>query len=271
MSDSASAGRGEARADGEGRRRHRAAVRAHGELGDFLPAGRRGRWFVHEFDVEPAVKDVVEAVGVPHPEVGALLVDGCPAGFEHRVGDGASIEVFPRGAVPRTARPAGPPPPSELRFVLDVHLGRLARWLRLVGFDAWYRPDADDRELAARSASEGRILLTRDRELLKRSEVAHGSWVRHTDPDEQVVEVLGRFGGGTAARPLAPFTRCMACSGRLEAVEKREVEGELEPGTRAAHEEFRRCRGCGRIYWPGAHHRRLAALVDEVQRRLRVG
>jgi uncharacterized protein with PIN domain len=155
----------------------------------------------------------------------------------------------------------GPPPQAEPRFVLDGHLGRLARHLRMLGFDTWYRPDAGDAELAAVSHDEDRILLTRDRGLLRRGIVVRGRLVRSDRPSEQLREVVARYGLAASARP---FTRCVRCGESLEAVAREEVLDRLEPLTKRYYDAFARCRGCGRIYWAGSHHARMSRIVESV-------
>ena len=222
-------------------------LRFYAELNDFLPSHRRHRSFEHTLVHPAAVKDVIESLAVPHTEVDLVIVNGESVGFDHVVGDGDRVAVYPVfesidiGPV-LEVRPA---PLRDTRFVADVHLGRLARHLRLLGFDTWYRNDAGDDELARVSVDERRILLTRDRGLLKRSAVTHGSWLRSTDAEEQAVEVVRRFDLG---RRLRPFSRCLVCNTAVEAVGP----------------ALNRCPGCGRLYWPGSHHERLAVLVDRI-------
>jgi uncharacterized protein len=240
-----------------------AEFRFYGALNDFLPAFRRRRTLVHRFADRPAVKDGIEALGVPHPEVALLTVNGTIAPFEHRICDGDRVAVYPtfrRLDVP-AASLASPPPAGVPRFVLDVHLRRLALHLRLLGLDALWREDADDPELAATSAAEGRILLTRDLGLLKRAVVRHGAFVRATSPPEQLHEIADRFSLEQHARP---FTRCMRCNGDIRDADPEEVRGLLEEGTRSSHDVFRLCTGCGRAYWRGAHFGRLCRLVRSV-------
>jgi hypothetical protein len=215
------------------------------------------------------VKDVVEAAGIPHTEIDLLLVDGEPVDLAHRPPAGARLAVFP----PFTALDGPPlgglraPRPDPARFVVDVNLGRLARLLRLVGFDVRYDPQLDDEELAAIAVAEDRILLTRDRRLLTRRNVVHGAFVRVDRPGDQIVEVLRRFDLGAA---LAPFTRCLRCGGPLDAAAKADVLDRLEPLTRRHYDEFARCASCGQVYWQGSHHRRLDTLVRDVVARVGV-
>lgn len=198
---------------------------------------------------------VVESLGVPLPEVGGLTVGGRPVEPSHRPRAGDVVEVH------EVRRPQPLPDGEPPRFLLDVHLGALARRLRLVGADTAYRNDLDDPALVERANAQRRVLLTRDRGLLRRRALWCGAFVRGSRPDEQLTDVLDRF-----APPLAPWTRCTACNGMLAPVAKREIEHRLDPGTRRTQERFTRCRDCGRVYWPGAHHRRLEEVVAAAAR-----
>jgi len=191
--------------------------RFYEELGDFLAPARRKRSFLHAFDGTPSVKDRIESLGVPHTEVDLILVDGQPVPFSHRLLGGERVAVYPMferfelGPANRL-RPA---PLREPRFVLDVHLGRLASYLRLLGFDTLYRNDYEDDELERISRAEHRILLSRDTGLLKRSTVTHGAFLHATDPRRQLREVLDRFQLDARIRP---FTRCARCNGSVDAI-----------------------------------------------------
>lgn len=239
---------------------HSATFRFYEELNDFLPPARRKRSFEQPFRGTPSVKDVIEAIGVPHTEVDLIVVDGVSVGFPHRLRGGERVAVYPVFELLDIAplNRLRPQPLREPRFILDVHLGRLARYLRLLGFDAAYSSEGADETLAARSAAEHRIVLTRDIGLLKRAEVTHGYWLRNTDPQHQVAEVVdaldlrGRF---------APFSRCMRCNAKLETVPASRVRSELPAGIRERYERVSRCRDCGRLYWAGSHYDRLTRLV----------
>jgi len=244
-------------------RKKAAHLRFYAELNDFLSPERRGRMFDYEFWVEPSVKDVIESCGVPHTEVELILVNGESAGFEHRVRDGDQISVYPMfEAMDITPLLTVRPEPLRLsRFVLDTHLGRLARYLRMLGFDAMYSRDASDEELAGISARERRILLTRDRGLLMRSQVTHGYCVRSIVPRRQLVEVLDRFDLRSALRP---FTRCTRCNGMLEDTPRGSALGRVPENILERHDRFLRCPDCHRLYWEGSHHRRMREFIDAV-------
>ncbi|EPH40596.1 Mut7-C RNAse domain-containing protein [Streptomyces aurantiacus] len=198
---------------------------------------------------------VVESLGVPLTEVGALVVDGREVPAAHVPAAGQRVEVR---AVPRPQRVRPDEAPEEpLRFLLDVHLGTLARRLRLLGVDTAYEStDLGDPVLAAKSAAERRVLLSRDRGLLRRRELWAGAYVYSDRPDEQLSDVLERF-----APPLRPWTRCTACNGALRAARKEDVAERLEGGTRGTYDVFAECGACGRVYWRGAHHERLQSIV----------
>jgi uncharacterized protein with PIN domain len=238
-------------------------VRCYAELNDFLPASRRQLTFEAECHPGASVKDLLEGLGIPHTQVDLLLVNGEPAGFEARLAAGDRVtaypvfEAFDIAAVSRVR----PEPLRQVRFVLDGHLGRLAAFLRLAGFDCLYSRDADDRELAAASAAERRILLTRDLALLKRREVTHGHAVRETNPERQLREVFSRFHLHRLARP---FTRCTRCNKVLRTATPEEASRTVPPRSLQHFEEFLACDGCGRVYWKGSHYRRLVQIIETV-------
>ncbi len=233
----------------------RITVRFHAELEDFLPPSRRGKPLEIAFRGPQTVKHLVEAAGVPHVEIGAVRAQGQALPLGTVPPDGIRLEVFPRA--PRERWPADLPSP---RFALDGHLGRLASYLRLLGFDTAYRNEIDDADLAAQAVAEGRVVLTRDQDLLKRKALRYGYWVRATDPRAQVAEVLERF---DIAALVQPFTRCPRCNGLLAPVPKAEVLAQLEPLTRRYYDTFYRCQACGQVYWRGSHFDRILTLLHQ--------
>ena len=239
-----------------------ATFRFYAELNDFLPPGHRQQDVVRSFLDTPTVKDQIEACGVPHTEVEVILVNGVSVGFDRRLEDGDRVAVYPvfeaMDVTPLVR--LRPRPLREPRFVLDVHLGKLARRLRLLGFDTLWERDADDRRLVSISLAERRILLSRDRGLLKRRELTHAAAVRATDPRQQLREVVVRF---DLARSAAPFTRCLACNGRLALVRKEEVVERIQRETRLHYDTFLDCASCRRVFWWGPHARRLEEIVAE--------
>lgn len=244
-------------------------LRFYAELNDLLPADRRQVDFACDFSPGTTVKHLIESLGVPHTEVDLILVNGQPVDFSYQLQDGDRASVYPvfealdisqLGDISASAR-LRPAPLRQPRFVLDAHLGRLAVYLRMFGFDCLYRNDYDDETLAAISSQAGRILLTRDRGLLKRRAVTHGCCVRQSAPRRQVVEVLRRFDLFSACRP---FQRCLRCNQLLVEVDFEAVQDQLPPNARRYYSQFRQCPGCGQVYWQGSHHAHMQAFVDEV-------
>ena len=241
----------------------RAEVRFYSELNDFVAPWRRSRATTYAFDVSGSVKDLIEALGVPHTEVDLVLVNGESVDFSHRVKHGDRISVYPPfEAIDISSQlRLRPRPLRELRFVADAHLGRLAAYLRMAGFDTVYRSDRGDEELAQISANENRILLTRDRGLLKRNIVTRGYCVRATDSRQQFTEVFERF---DLAGSVAPFERCVHCNELLQPTRKELISDRLPPETKQYFEEFSTCPACHRIYWKGSHYRRMQRFLAAV-------
>ena len=238
--------------------------RFHGSAGDFLPPEKRHRSFHHHFRGTPSVKDRIETLGTPHTEVAFICIDGNFCGFERRLHGGESVEVHGADSPVRARAPRlNDPPGGEPRFVADVNLGRLARLLRLLGFDTLYRNDYCDPEVAGISSNEQRILLTRDRRLLMRREVQHGYFVRADRPSRQAPEVIRRFELQTEARP---FGRCSRCNGLVHGVAKDDVLTLLEPRTRRYYDAFWQCSECGQVYWEGSHMTGLQQLMAQIAR-----
>jgi uncharacterized protein len=238
-----------------------------GDLNDFLPDGQRNQVIVQDVAEHTSVKHQIESVGVPHPEVAAILVNGRPADFSYRLRDGDRVEVYPYGMTHLLPDyvPLRPSTPRPVRFVADTHLGRLAAYLRMLGFDTLYRNDYDDHELAAVTASEQRVLLTRDRGLLKHKSVVYGYCVREVDPHRQVVSVLQRYG---LKASVQPWQRCTHCNGLLQDVDKNAILDRLEPKTKLYYETFQQCDTCGQIYWQGSHFDRMTAFVETILRQV---
>jgi hypothetical protein len=201
------------------------------------------------------VKHLVEALGAPHTEIGRVQVNGQAVGLDYQARAGDQIEV--------DAPQAGAGlPPSGPRFILDSHLGQLATYLRLLGFDTVYRNDYEDAKLAEEGAVSERSLLTRDRRLLMRKVVVYGYLVRSLRPREQVGEVLRRYALGGQVQP---FRRCLRCNGRLQPVSKAAVWERLEPLTKQYYDEFHQCEACGQVFWKGSHYEHMQGLLAELQ------
>ena len=239
-----------------------ARFRFYGSLNDFLSPRQRNSWISYGFKDKPAVKDAIEALGVPHPEVRAILANHSAVDFAHALQHQQQLEVYPAEKYP------GLPENYQLRepykgaekFILDVHLGKLAKALRMLGFDCYYENNLSDQAIAAIAERENRIVLTRDLGLLKHRNVRWGYWLRSQKPNEQLEEVIKRFKLNNKFKPL---TRCLACNELIEAVSKESVLDRLPPKTRAHFHEFFQCRGCRRVYWKGSHYEHMQEAITQ--------
>jgi uncharacterized protein with PIN domain len=242
-----------------------ATFRFYGELNDFLPHARRGHDITTPCARMATTKHMIEALGVPHTEVELVLVNGEGAGLDLLVEEGDRVAVYPhftRFDVTRLA-PAPMLPAGRIRFAADAHLGGLARLLRMAGFDTIYDNSLRDDQIEALAVDEERVVLTRDRDLLKRRTIAYGCYVRALKPEEQLREVFGRLGIADRARP---FTRCLHDNAPLRAVAKEAVIARLPPMVAASQDEFSTCGLCGRVYWKGSHWQRMNAVLARAVR-----
>ncbi len=217
----------------------------------FLPLSRRGRPVMLDFQERQSVKHLIESLGVPHTEVGKVLIGGQEHGLQEIAQDGDLIEV----RAPSPGRPVDP------RFLLDSHLGRLAAYLLMCGLDCLYANNYEDSQIAEILGADPRILLSRDRRLLMRKAVWMGYCLRSLEPAQQLREVIRRF---DLFPILQPFHRCLHCNGLLERVEKAAILDRLEPKTRLYYDEFAICRTCDQVYWKGSHWKRMQHLVTQI-------
>jgi hypothetical protein len=222
-----------------------------GRLKDFLPRVQREQALRVDFRGRQSIKHLAESLGVPHPEIGRVRVNGQERPLSTITQDEDRIDVHPVANVC----------PIEPRFLLDGHLGRLAAYLRMLGFDCLYGNDYDDEELADILQREERILLTRDRRLLMRKVVIYGYCPRSLDSLEQLKEVIRRF---ELVQRIIPFHRCLLCNHPLEAVSKEAVLDRLEPLTKLYFDEFQICPNCQQIYWKGSHYEQMREIVEKL-------
>lgn len=241
-----------------------ATFRFYRELNDFLPRSRQQREFEQHFLLSGSVKDAIESIGVPHTEVDLILANGESVDFDYRLRDGDRFSVYPvfESLDISSVTRLRPHPLREPRFVLDCHLGRLARYLRMLGFDSLFRSDYADETLLQISVEQRRILLTRDIGLLKRRQLERGYFVRSTRPRKQLSEVAERL---QLQNCMRPFSRCIVCNGDVSPVRKEDIVELLPENTRRFFHEFYQCRNCLRIYWKGSHYERMSLLVRNLR------
>lgn len=235
----------------------------NGCLQNLLVRKYRATPIIYPFKDNPGIKDAIEAMGVPHTEVDVILVNNRSVDFSYQLHDQDLVSVFPVFSKPPVDNTIhlSPLPSPPISFVLDVHLGKLTKRLRLLGFDCCYRNDLGDAEILRISQESGRVILTRDLGILKHRCVKFGYLIRSDKVEEQIREVLSRFRLATCTQP---FLRCMVCNGFVEPVKKNDIVQLLEPRTKLYYEQFHRCRDCHRIYWQGSHFENIKRWLDGV-------
>ena len=233
-----------------------AFFRFYEELNDFLPSDKKKKLFSYSFTGNPSIKDAIEALGIPHVEVDMILVNSNSVGFGYRLQSHDYVSVYPvfESLDISNMTRLRDKPLRILKFIADVHLGKLVKLIRLCGFDTYYRKDINDKDIITLALSEARIILTRDKGLLKNKQVTHGYWIRSQNPDEQLTEIINRF---DLKDQMNLFTRCMECNGILSVVPKEDILDRLLPETRKYFHDFKICNDCKRIYWEGSHYDRM--------------
>lgn len=228
-----------------------ASFRFYEELNDFLPLDKKKMAFEYSFGGAPSIKDAIEAIGIPHVEAGLILVNGSTVDFDYNLQNEDVVSVYPSNK-----------PLRGTKFILDVHLGKLAKYLRMLGFDTIYQNDYDDNEIIQISLAERRVILTRDIGLLKVKSVILGYFIRDQKPKRQLAEVLNHF---DLYKFIDSFSRCIKCNGKLETVGKEEIIKHLEPLTIKHFSKFYRCTACQSIFWEGSHFDRMSRFINTIK------
>jgi hypothetical protein len=243
---------------------HKIYLRFYEELNDFLPEERKKKRFAHLFIDRTSVKDLIESLGIPHTEVDLIMVNGKSVNFKYLINDGDDISVYPvfESFDITKAQHLRPKPLRKPKFVTDVHLGRLTRYLRMMGLDVLYKNNFDDDEIVLVSINERRTILTKDRGILKRNEVTHGYWVRSKRIEEQTREVLNRF---DLQREIKEFSRCIECNEILKPIKKELVINQLPPKVVQSQNEFYQCPSCKKIFWKGTHYQRMLSFIQSLK------
>jgi len=236
-------------------------IRFYEELNDFLTRNKRKVAFNHTFSGNMSVKDVIESLGVPHTEIDLILINGESVNYNIKPGNGDFVSVYPvfESLDISNITKLRPEPLRHPKFILDVHLGKLAKSLRMLGFDSLYQNNFEDDEIIEISISEKRIILTRDLGILKNSKVTHGYWVRSQKPKVQVNEVVKRF---DLTKQIEPLNRCIECNGKIVEVEKEQIADLLKPKTRKFFQNFDQCSNCKKVYWEGSHYSKMLDKID---------
>jgi len=241
-----------------------ASFRFHESLNDFLLLSKRNGAILYSFNDTPAIKHAIETIGIPHPEVDVILVNGVPVDFLYPLHNNDEAEVYPAFATGKFPESwlLTPQYPFPEKFILDVHLGKLARALRLFGFDTWYENDYTDKAIVQIAEAEKRIVLTRDVNLLKHKLLKIGYWVRSQLVEEQLAEVVRRF---KLKAKFKPFERCVECNGKIIKVDKETILDKLLPKTILYYNDFFQCNCCERIYWRGSHYEQMQQFIEKIE------
>jgi uncharacterized protein len=239
-------------------------LRFYEELNDFLPANKRKLRFLHSFQGRVSVKDLIESLGVPHTEIDLILVNTISVGFNHIVNDNDDISIYPvfESFDIKDVQHLRPQPLREPKFILDVQLGSLAKYMRMLGFDAGYKNRYSRNEIIILSINEHRTILTKDRNILKRNDVTRGYWIREKEVLDQVKEVTSRF---HLYGLIQPFSRCMKCNMLLKEIGGEKVIETLEENTKEFYDEFFICTSCSRIYWKGSHYKEMLKTIKDIR------
>jgi len=239
------------------------SIRFYEELNDFLPAEKRKKPFIYNVQANSSVKDTIEALGVPHTEVDLILVNSQPVDFSYNLKAGDYISVYPQfESIDITdVTKVRKEPLRTIKFILDVHLGQLAKYLRILGFDTYYNNQLEDEEIINRGITENRIILTRDYGILKHRKVTHGYFVRSQNPKTQLKEILQRF---DLKNKIKPYTRCSVCNGKIKKTDKKKIEHLLLEKTQKHFNQFYQCTSCQKIYWEGSHYENLNLLIKDI-------
>ena len=239
-------------------------LRFYEELNDFLPSTKRKKRFEHNFIDRKSVKDLIESLGVPHTEVDLILVNGKSVGFDYLVNDCDDISVYPEfeSLDITNLQKLRPKPLRKPKFILDVHLGTLARYMRMIGLDTLYKNEFTDEEIVGISLKERRAILTKDRGILKRSEVTRGYWIRSSKTIEQLKEVLLRF---DLKDQIKEFSRCLLCNSILKKIAKGKILACLPQKVKEQQNSFYICTTCDKIFWKGSHFQRMREIIAKLQ------
>ncbi len=240
-----------------------AKFRFYEELNDFLPRWRKKSWFDYRFYGSPAIKDAIESIGIPHVEVDLILANGESVTFDYQLQNSDEVSVYPvfESFDISTVTKLRAKPLRNPRFILDVHLGKLCKYLRMLGFDTLYENNYDDPEIIEIAERENRIILTRDLGILKTKIVTRGYWIRSQNVNKQLQEVVKRFDLKKSAQP---FYRCIACNGIVKQVDKNNIQTRLEPNTTKFYHEFFQCTNCCKVFWKGSHYENMKNFVNNL-------
>lgn len=237
----------------------------HGNLNDFLKRENRNKPITYQFGYKQNIKDACEALGVPHCEIFEVHLNNTFAVLENHLSNGATIDVYPRGFLKNQNKLTGKSLQDNFHpdqgFIIDVHLGKLAKLMRSLGLNVLYDKNIKSSEIGVLSTQTKRMLLTGDIALLKRRIIRRGYYIRSKKPEEQLKEVVHRFAKNYS---FSLFSRCLLCNEPVVKIEKEDILHRLLPNTKKYFDIFYYCHNCDKIYWRGSHYEKMKNLLDRV-------
>ena len=240
-----------------------ATFRFYEELNDFLPKHWRKTDFALTFEDKRSIKDAIESLGVPHTEIDLILVNGKSVDFQYIVRDNDRVSVYPVFEslnISKVTR-LREFPLRRTQFIADINLGKIAKYMRVLGFDLYFDPGLSPNEIIEISNRYKRIILTTSRKLLKFKAVSHGIFVRPGTTVQQIKRIIDTL---DIRDRVDPFTRCLRCNARLEAVSKERILNRIPPKTREFCDVYVLCRFCDKIYWEGTHRFQMQKVVKQI-------
>ena len=241
----------------------KATLRFYEELNDFLTRHRQKTDFEVESKGKRSIKDMIESLGVPHTEIDLILVNGKSVDFTYILQDGDRISVYPVFEslnienVTRLRRI----PLRETKFIADINLGHIVKYIRILGFDVYFDPLLSHRQIIEISKKESRIVLTKSKNLLKFKDITHGIFIRPGTTEEQVRGIIDFL---DIKDIVKPFSRCLQCNRLLKSVRKESILDRIPPKTKVFCNEYSYCKSCDKIYWKGTHFIKMKRVIDRI-------
>ncbi len=241
----------------------KAVLRFYSTLNYLLPKDRRNADFEVEFKGKRSVKDMIESLGVPHTEVDIILVNGRSVDFNYILREGDKISVYPAFEKPDIEDLVHlcSTFPSHTKFIADINLGDIVKYMRVLGFDVYFDPSLSPREIIKYAKRYGRTIITKSRKLLKFREIDNGLLLYAGTTEEQIRGIISRLG---LKRSVKPFSRCLRCNKVLVNIAKEKIEDRIPPKTRSFCDRYAYCKDCNRIYWEGTHVFEMRKLINRI-------
>jgi uncharacterized protein with PIN domain len=213
--------------------------------------------------VRRSVKDMIEALGVPHTEIDLILVNGTSVDFAYVLKDGDRVNVYPvfESLNIENVTRLRKVPLRKTKFIADIHLGKIVKYMRALGFDLSFDPSLSARKIIEISKKKSRIILTKSRQILKFKEVTHAIFIYPGTTAEQIKRILDYL---DIKDSIKPFSRCLRCNSVVKRVSKEGVADRIPPKTKEFCDQYNHCKFCDKIYWKGTHFIKMSKAIDHI-------